>query len=64
MDTNFNPSTLDVDIVVISVGMRADKSLYNELVGKVSNLYLVGDANSARNIMSVIWGGYEVARFI
>lgn len=64
MDANFNPSTLDVDTVVISVGMRADKSLYNELVGKVSNLYLVGDANSARNIMSAIWEGYEVARFI
>ncbi|HPP32042.1 MAG TPA: FAD-dependent oxidoreductase [Soehngenia sp.] len=64
MDTNFNPSALDVDTVVISVGMTADKSLYNELVGKVSNLYLVGDANSARNIMSAIWEGYEVARFI
>jgi len=32
--------------------------------GNLTNLYLIGDAREAKNIMNAIWDAYEVARTI
>jgi hypothetical protein len=34
------------------------------LKGNLTNLYLIGDAREAKNIMNAIWDAYEVARAI
>ena len=34
------------------------------LKGNLANLYLIGDAREAKNIMNAIWDAYEVARAI
>ena len=34
------------------------------LKGNLANLYLIGDAREAKNIMNAIWDAYEVARVI
>ncbi len=52
------------DTVVLSVGLRPNRDLYDALRGKVPNLHLIGDARKAHNIMNSIWDAYEVARGI
>jgi len=64
IDNNFIRSFIDADTVVISIGLNSDQKLYHEILGKVNNVYVIGDANKARNIMSAIWDAYEVAREI
>lgn len=64
IDNNFKRSTIPADTVVISIGLKADRKLYNEIAGKMPNVHIIGDANGARNIMYAIWDAYEVARNI
>jgi 2-enoate reductase len=61
MGASAKKKNLNADTVVVSVGLKPDKELYRALIGKTSNLYLIGDARKARNIMGAIWDGYEVA---
>ncbi|MBW2203900.1 MAG: hypothetical protein JRF52_07295 [Deltaproteobacteria bacterium] len=39
-------------------------NLLDASAGKTPNLYLIGDAREARNIMGAVWDAYEVARAI
>ncbi len=39
-----------------------DRLLYHSLLGKVSDVYVIGDAREARSVMGAIWDAYEVAR--
>lgn len=57
---------IDAEHVVIAMGYRAEKSLYDELVTKldVEHIYNIGDSQQARTIMAAIWDGYEIARSI
>ena len=57
-------TALHADTIVLSIGLTPDRQLYETLVGKTSNLYLIGDARETRNIMGAIWDAYEVARTI
>ena len=52
------------DTVVLSLGLSPDRRLYEELAGNTPNLYLVGDAREARNVMGAVWDAYEVIRGI
>jgi len=64
IDNKFKRTTIPADTVVISVGLKPNKCLYDEISGKVPKVYTIGDANRARNIMYAIWDAYEVARTI
>jgi len=55
---------LSADSVVLSLGLSPDRRLYRELAGNTPNLYLVGDAREARNVMGAVWDAYEVIRGI
>jgi 2-enoate reductase len=57
-------STLMADTLVVAVGFEPEQKIYRLLQGRVPNLYIIGDAREARNIMSAIWDAYEVARAI
>lgn len=52
------------DSVILAMGLKADRELYRSVVGRVPDLYVIGDAREARNIMGAIWDAYEVARSI
>jgi len=52
------------DTVVLAVGLEPDDQLYKSLIGKVANLYALGDCQEPRRIMGAIWDAYEVARSI
>lgn len=64
LDPSGKEETIKTDTVVLSLGLMPDKQLYRSLVGKMPNLYLIGDAREARNIMGAVWDAYEVARSI
>ena len=59
---NFERQHVPADTVGISVGLHSERKLYNEVVGKMPDLYLIGDAREPRNVMGAIWDAYEVAR--
>ena len=53
--------TLEMDNVVLSIGLRPENSLYRELEGKRPNVYVVGDAEKAGRIAQATRSAYEVA---
>jgi 2-enoate reductase len=56
--------TLPADTVIIAVGLESEQGIYRQIQGSLTNLYLIGDAREAKNIMNAIWDAYEVARTI
>jgi 2-enoate reductase len=56
--------TLPADTIIIAVGLQPEQGIYRLLQGNLTNLYLIGDAREAKNIMNAIWDAYEVARAI
>ncbi|WP_406676881.1 FAD-dependent oxidoreductase [Neomoorella carbonis] len=64
IDRFFHRTTLPADTVAVAVGFTPEQGLYRALVGKITELYLIGDSRKPRNIMSAIWDAYEVARNI
>ena len=54
-------SLVDADSVILCVGYRAEKSLYEACKNKLPEVRLIGDANNVSNIMYAIWDAYEVA---
>lgn len=50
--------------VILSVGYRSENSLWDILLHKGKEAYLLGDARRVSNIMYAIWDAYEVARGI
>jgi 2-enoate reductase len=50
------------DTVILAVGLEPVQDVYRSLQGRLTNLYLIGDARKAWNMMNAIWDAYEVAR--
>ncbi|HKL74060.1 MAG TPA: FAD-dependent oxidoreductase, partial [Clostridia bacterium] len=61
---NGKEKTLACDTVVIAVGYRGDKTLFEELAAEPIEVYNLGDSLKVRNIRGAIWDAYEVARSI
>jgi 2-enoate reductase len=61
IDNKFKKQNIDADTIVIAIGFKADRELYNKLRDKTADLYLVGDANESADIMNAIWSANEVA---
>jgi 2-enoate reductase len=55
---------LQADTLVLAIGLEADRQLYRAVAGSSADLFLIGDAREARNIMGAIWDAYEVGRSI
>jgi 2-enoate reductase len=64
MSSTFERRSLKGDTFVLSIGLRPNRKLYDALVGRIPNLYLIGDARKVHTIMNGIWDAYEVARAI
>lgn len=61
---DYHTSTIPADTVGISIGLEPDRELYESLQAELPSVYLVGDAQSVRNVMGAVWDGYEVARAV
>ncbi len=55
---------IKADTVIMAVGYKSEKSLYEKLRMEVGEIYLLGDARNVKNIMYAIWDAYEIARSI
>ena len=64
IDRKFRTSDIPCDTAIIAIGYAPDAGLYKQLYGKVPDLYIVGDANSADNIEHAIWTANEIGRNI
>jgi 2-enoate reductase len=53
-----------VDNIVAAVGLEPERELYQNLQGKISNLYIIGDSRNPQNVMNAVWDAYEVGRMI
>lgn len=54
-------SAVEADSVILCVGYRAEKSLYEACRNQLPEVRLIGDANHVSNIMYAIWDAYEAA---
>lgn len=52
---------IPADTVVLALGSRSNTRLYEEIKGKVADLYLIGDAQKPRTILDAIHEGFELA---
>jgi len=64
LDGGSQKRNFPADTVVLAVGLKPDRELYQTLKGQTPNLYAIGDSRKAQNIMNSIWDAYEVARMI
>jgi 2-enoate reductase len=64
VNNNFHKKTLNVDSVVIAVGLKPESSLYNSLIQEMFEVYAIGDSREAANYMNAIWDAYDLARNI
>ena len=54
-------SFIEADCVVLSLGVRPDNALYEQLKDKVKNIYLVGDAVKTGRIAHATESAYQLA---
>ncbi len=60
-DAASHPVTLKADAVVLALGAKSRNEIAAQLAGKVSELYVIGDAKQPRRIREAISEGYMVA---
>jgi len=56
--------SIPADMVVVSVGYKADAALYNTISQIGVPVYNIGDSREVKNVMHAIWDAYEIARSI
>ena len=60
INNKFGKSEVKADTVVLAVGFKSERELFYKMNGKIADLYIVGDANNAANIMNAIWTANEI----
>jgi len=55
---------LQADRVVMATGAAADRELYNQLEGKIMELYNIGDCIKPGKLINAIWDAYRTARLV
>ncbi len=56
--------TLPADLVILAAGSRPENHLYSELLGKVANLYLIGDAFKPAKVFEAMHQAHELIQQI
>ena len=55
---------LNADYVVLSLGVRPENKLYDDINGKLKNVYLIGDAEKTGRIADATSQAYELCKNI
>ena len=55
---------LDCDCVVLSLGVKSDRALYDELKDEAGNIYLIGDGEKAGRIADATRSAFECVKGI
>lgn len=64
IETPDGEKTVAADTVILAIGYTPANSLYQQVLGRLPETYVLGDAKNVANIMYAIWDAYEVARSI
>lgn len=64
VDGDSQRKEIQCDTVVLAIGLKPDRELYESLVGETVELYLIGDCKEPRKIHQAIWEGYTVGHTI
>lgn len=64
VDTADGERRISCDSVILSVGYKENRSLYEDLQFEIPEIYCLGDARKVANIMYAIWDAFEVADHI
>jgi 2-enoate reductase len=62
LETPKGEKKIKADTVMIAVGYRSQKSLYDAMKDSNKVIYNVGDSRNVHNIMYSIWDAYQLAR--
>ena len=54
----------DCDTVILSIGFRKDRGVFDAWESNAREIYLLGDAKKVANIMYAVWDAFEVANHI
>lgn len=52
--------TIEADTIVLAAGAISDKKLYEDIKGKVAEVYCIGDCVAPRKIREAITEGYRI----
>jgi len=52
------------DGIVVAVGLKPERGLYQALRNQNPNLYGIGDCRNPQNVMNAVWDAYEIGRMI
>ena len=55
---------IDCDLIVLSMGVRPDNALYNELKVKYKNVYAIGDCDKTGRIYNATESAYQLVKSI
>ena len=55
---------IKADVIILAAGAHPNQNLFNKLIGKINELYLIGDAVEPRRIREAIHDAAKVARQI
>lgn len=61
-DRNWKKTEIEADTVILAVGYRANRFLYEELEDMADEIYVIGDANRPRKIVNAVHEGNRIAR--
>lgn len=64
INTKDGEQNIKADTVVVAVGYKPNRKLYDELNKEFGDVYLLGDARSVEDILHAVWDSYEVAKEI
>lgn len=60
-DNEEKTQIIKADTVIIALGLKPRRDLYEALKGKVSELYMIGDSVEPRKILNAIHEGFFMA---
>ena len=62
IEDNEGTKTIEADTIVYALGMQSNSDLYDELVGKIPNLYQIGDCVKPAKLLEAVHAGYNINR--
>jgi len=63
-DKDGKKEALQADTVILAIGLKSNSELYDALLGKVPELYAMGDCSKPRKVINAIWEGHRLARLV
>lgn len=64
VDKNGKKSVLEADTIVLAVGLKPEKRLFEALKNKIPEVYSIGDCVEPRKVIDAVWEGFRTARLI